>query len=202
MTSKNSVNTNNKQQSRFWMKAGTVALVVAVGGSLAACGSNSGQAESTSTASESSTVEALSTETHIVWENNLGTDLTFAISDTQNNYWDGDSRPDHSYPNGISGYTLASGNTFNERLEVNMNRSLLPTFTVAISNSSGEILNQKMVYSSVTTADGLRVWNWGGDKPKATLTFTYKDSSGKSKAGEVTPSFSGTTTTLSLKTSS
>ena len=202
MTSKNSVRSHNTSQSRFWTKAGTAALAVAVAGSLAACGSNSANDQTTSTSTPSSTVEALSTETHIVWENSLGTDLTFAVSDTANNYWDGDSRPDHSYPNGINGYTLASDNTYNERLEVNMNRHLVPSFTVTISNSSGEILTQKMEYSSLTTVDGRRVWNWGGATATKTLTFTYKDSSGSSKTGEVTPSFNQSTTTLEFKASS
>lgn len=203
MDSKNYTNSNNKQRSRFWMKTGAVALAVVVGGSLAACGSSSGQAESTSTASESSTVEALSTETHIVWENNLGTDLTFAVSGTQNNYWDGDSRPDHSYPNGINGYTLPAGNTFNERLEVNSIRNFTPKFTVTISDGSGEVLSQQMTYTSVTmVVDDTRLWNFGSADPKKALTFTYKDSSGKSKKGQVTPTFNSKTTTLKFNASS
>lgn len=77
--------------------------------------------------------------THVTVQNQLkdwwggpGIPVTLRVSDTENDSWDGDSRPDHAPPQGLQGLEQAAMSPpVTSRLEVNtVERPLAPRFTL------------------------------------------------------------------------
>lgn len=106
----------------------TFALVLASGLVLSAC---SGEATSTPDTSESSTAisrEASSSMTRVMslenqlkdWWGGPGISITWKVSETVNSGWDGNSRPDHSPPDGLQGLVQEPfSGPYKDSLEVN-----------------------------------------------------------------------------------
>lgn len=216
--------TTSPRRNKLVMSIGAFGLSAVALLGVTACSSNS--ATNSPAASVSATVEAASMETHINWINNLQSDLTFTVTDTSNYDWDGGSRPDHAYPEGINGFTLKAGDSFDERLEVNSNAATQtrhPRFTVKATDSKGNVVFTKEIRfygyipgpgpiaatnSASATAsesnsdvDGASSSSWhvDGQNEQGVVTFDYTTATGAKKTGKLTvtnPSRYNTTFTM------
>lgn len=106
----------------------SVALVLTAGLALSAC---TGEATSTSSASASSETVSreASTMTRTIsvenqlkdWWGGTGIPITWKVSETVNEEWDGNSRPDHAPPDGLQGLVLEPfSGPYKVPLEVNV----------------------------------------------------------------------------------
>jgi hypothetical protein len=145
----------------------------------------------TGSASASVSARAASQETHIVWTNDTGTALTLTVGDVQSGGYDGDSRPDHAYPQGINGYTLEPGDSVDERIEVNTHA--VPRFTLTPSGTQTGGDSIRLVYSDDPTATE-DWWSWIRDGQTDYVdktSFRYVDAAGTSQTGTITVDFTG-----------
>lgn len=176
--------------------------VATLGATLVACGSTTATSDASQSTSQSSqTVQASSKETHIKWVNNLGTSIRFTVSNADNSYWDGNSRPDHSYPEGINNYTLESGNTYDERIEVNANSSVEPKFTVKLWDGYNYFLTTNLAYNSAGKQGGDKYWHFYSKNSSFVQepeVLIYQDAKGAAHRVTLTTSVSGSTTTVTF----
>ena len=165
--------------------------VAAISLVLSAC---SGDTASIPSSSESSTEVARnassSATTQVAVENQLrawwsgdGIPITWKVSETDNYYWDGASRPDHAPPNGLQGLEQAAFSGFYRTgLEINLNAYevtfvLTPTITI-----DGQIIDLQPVRFATTSGNATWFMSgaeisrqcWKGMKPKITEYLMQK----------------------------
>jgi hypothetical protein len=142
---------------------------------LTGCAGGAGAAPSTAGAAASVAAQAASAETHITWRNDTQTGITITITDVANSDFDGDSRPDHAYPQGIDGYTLEPGDS-------------VDTFTPSGTQPGSESF--RMRYSD--HMDAYPAWYWDPGTLYTEVTpFTYVDATGQQRTGTITFAVTG-----------
>lgn len=166
------------------MRTGGALVMVAIASLVVGCSASGQSSDATPTATATETAQAAGSETkYIEWRNRLDVPITFAVSETDSYDWEGSSRPDHAYPDGVNGYTLPPGQTFKEATSLNTNANSWG-FNVTMTAPNGGLDfsdggSTRRMYIGYDVKLG-RQWGMRGAKD-----FTYTDGSGTKKNGVV-----------------
>lgn len=107
-----------------------VATFMGLGLILSACSGSSTSSDSQTVDREAGSAETYMTLTNELdaWWTGSGIPITWKVSKTENNMWDGNSRPDHTPPDGFQGLVQESPSSYTARMEQNSSSSVIPSF--------------------------------------------------------------------------
>lgn len=157
-------------------RGAALAAVAAAFAIAAGCGSNTARSAEGEEVTEDATTESaaqltgsyatfISLENQLTLPNGDPVTITWRVSNTENKYWDGNSRPDHNPPDGVEGLVQKSGEgPYQVRLEANSNAVYGPemqfTLTPVVTSKGSDSVNLQSIdfkfYNSWYCPDGGR----------------------------------------------